>query len=612
MTDVMRRCVPVSTGALSPDQRVNYQFGLVLGVDEFEQEDLYLRERDERASRSLHGYGTAVGLHVTAARPVVAPDDVEVRVEPGIAVDQYGRPVVIPTAQCALVGAWLAGQELEAVAAERPSPLLDHLRPSGDVTLYVVAEYDSCLDALVPLPGTPCGCDDEVTAPSRIRDSWQLGFRWEAPPMPHWDGVRELADLLLPVELHDGSLLESDEPVLAAHIRALAPGAPVPVVPVPAAPVLPRAEARAALDRLLTIWVTEVRPTMAPDLVDPSGEAAVLLSTITVVPGSPFVPAAPVVTGFSLPDDEGRPYLAPTQLVQELVAMGGGLATIVAGSLIEPPAAPPLVELASLTERGQGASRRLLFWNHLPAPLLRPASFDVSRDGGAPEAFTVTNGSVPGTFELAPPAGALVDGELLEVRVDLAELAIRDAGVETPLLAWLRQVGVDLLGRRDDEVRLHHTVLATPAPPPPPSPPRPVRTLATGGSVLIDGQAPGIELWWHVDKEPVVDDERVELNRDAIRVLAEVESAATPADIPFQVIDVQHNVFQLLLDRDAWRTRAKLSPYLRVLVPLDEVKLQGFGGTAIEYADALGVVWEDAQVDGRLLVLWVRMNVGLQ
>ena len=78
MSEVMRRCVPASTGGLSPDLRVNYQFGLVLGVDEFEQEGLYLRERDERATRSLHGYGTAVGLHVTAARPVVAPDDVEV------------------------------------------------------------------------------------------------------------------------------------------------------------------------------------------------------------------------------------------------------------------------------------------------------------------------------------------------------------------------------------------------------------------------------------------------------------------------------------------------------------------------------------------------------
>ncbi|HEV7762497.1 MAG TPA: hypothetical protein VGO78_25990, partial [Acidimicrobiales bacterium] len=290
MSDVMQQCVPVATGALTPDQRVNYLFGLVLGVDEFQQEDLYLRERDERATRTLHGYGTSVGLDVTAERPAAAPDDVEVKVAPGIAADQRGRPVVIPTAQCARVGAWIAAEEEQAAAHEAASPLEEHLGPSGDVTLYVVVEHDVCPDGLVPLPGKPCGSDDEVTAPSRLRDSWRLGFRWAPPAMPHWDGVRALADILVTIELDDLSPIESDEELLAEHIRALAPGTvppEVPLPPLPLRPLLPRAEARAALDRLLTIWVTEVRPALAPDLIAPEGEAAILLSTITVVPAQP-------------------------------------------------------------------------------------------------------------------------------------------------------------------------------------------------------------------------------------------------------------------------------------------------------------------------------------
>ena len=36
MTTSMHPCVPVSTGTLSPDLRVNYLFGLVLGVDELD------------------------------------------------------------------------------------------------------------------------------------------------------------------------------------------------------------------------------------------------------------------------------------------------------------------------------------------------------------------------------------------------------------------------------------------------------------------------------------------------------------------------------------------------------------------------------------------------
>lgn len=618
MTNVMQRCVPVSTGTLEPDLRVNYQFGLVLGVDEFEQEDLYFRTRDERAARSLHGHGTAVGLHVTAARPVVAPDDVEVRIEPGVAVDQFGRPVVIATAQCARIGAWLAAQEEAAAAASDPSPLAVHLRPSGDLTLYVVAEYAECADALVPLPGNACGTDDDVTAPSRLRDSWQLGFRFSPPPMPNWDGVRDLADLLLPLELDDGSPITSDEEALAQHIRALAPGAPAPLLSMPAVPRLPRLGARAALDRLLTLWVTEVRPLLAPDLIEPAGEAAVLLSTITVVPAAPFDRTSPAIDAYDLPDDEGRPYLAPTQLIQELVSLGGGAATILAGSPVEVPApALPVVELATFDEAGRGAGRALVLWNHLPVPLLFGGTVDVSRNGGAPLAMAIAPAGPPNLFRIQPAGGALGDGELLEVRLDLTRIRARDAGagVDLPLDRWLATNGLQVAGRSGDTVRLFHTMAATapdPLPVPPPPPQKPVRKLVTATPVLVDRELTAIEVWFHVDKEHDVDDERVKEPDPAdepFQVFAEVEGRSTPVFVPVvRIPQVRHNVFQLLLDQDVWKQRARSSPFLRVRVRLDRIGLENLGDTPIRLADALGVVWEDANADGQEVGLWVRMT----
>jgi hypothetical protein len=618
MTEAMQRCVPVSTGTLSPDQRVNYQFGLVLGVDELEQEDLYFRTRDERATRTLHGYGTASGLRTSANRPLSAPDDVEVRVEPGIGADQFGRPLVIPTAQCAKVGAWLAAQEVAASADGDPSPLQAHLGPSGDLTLYVVAEYDTCPDALVPLPGNPCGTDDDVTAPSRLRDSWQLGFRWAPPPMAQWDGVRALADLLLPIELHDGSLLESDELVLAEHIRALVPGSPGPLTPLPVVPVLPRTGARAALDRLVIIWITEVRPTLAPDLIDPAGDPAgdpaILLSAITVVPAAPFVTTAPVITSFLPPDDEGRPYLAPTQLIQELVALGGGVATIITGSPIETPsAALPEVTLASLTEIGTAANRRLLLWNHLPAPLVLPGTVSITRNGGPPQQFGVVAGPVPGTFRLNPPAAALADGELLEARLDLSTIRVRDvaAAIEVPLDTWLADRGLDVLGRQGDQLAVHHTVLPSPPviPPFPEIPAlRQVQQLATAQPVRIDGEVPGIEVWFHLDQEPFVDDERIsDLDPDALVVQAEIDGGATPVTIPFELISVQHNVWQLLLDREVWRGEAGFSPYLRLTLELGRINVDNLGGNLLDLAEANQIFWLDTKA-GKFVVLWVRME----
>jgi hypothetical protein len=613
MTDTMTQCVPVATGALTPDQRVNYLFGLVLGVDEFQQEDLYFRERDERATRTLHGYGTNVGLDVTAERPDAAPDDVEVKVARGVLYDQYGRPVVIPTDQCARVGAWIAAEEEAAAAEEAASPLQEHLGPSGDVTLYVVAEYHECPDGLVPLPGAPCGSDDEVTAPSRLRDSWKLGFRWEPPSMSHWDGVRALADILIHVDLDDLSPIESDEELLAQHIRALVPGTEPPATPLPPRPLLPRLEARAALDRLLTIWVTEVRPTLAPDLIHPEGDPAVLLSSITVVPANPFDTEAPEILDFQKPDDEGRPYLAPTQLIQELVLMGGGTTNVVSGSPPEPGEAQPLIELAMLDERIQPeAGRRLYLWPTIEQRLLVPSLVQVSRDDGPFETVSAIYDEGLNAYILSPPYEPFSDGEHIEVQLDLNELQVRigepDPQEDIPLLDWLDDQGVGVVGAWPDETLPLHHIMRPRASTPDPEPPRPVRELATAGpSVDIEGQTIGVEVWWHVDKDPQADDERVsELNADNTRVLAEAENQGTPVPIAFEVERRRHNVDTLVLSREDWE-KTEFSPYLRVLVAIENITLSEFGGNLVEYADALGIQWEDAQVDNRVLVLYVRI-----
>ena len=53
---------PAPDAALDPLQRVNYTFGMVLGVDDFRQEHAYLAARDERALRETIGDMTALYL----------------------------------------------------------------------------------------------------------------------------------------------------------------------------------------------------------------------------------------------------------------------------------------------------------------------------------------------------------------------------------------------------------------------------------------------------------------------------------------------------------------------------------------------------------------------
>ena len=64
-------CTPCQTASpnlmkLDPLKRVNYTFGLVLGVEEFLQSDTYFLAKHHVENRLLHGYGTVCGLDVIA------------------------------------------------------------------------------------------------------------------------------------------------------------------------------------------------------------------------------------------------------------------------------------------------------------------------------------------------------------------------------------------------------------------------------------------------------------------------------------------------------------------------------------------------------------------
>ena len=81
-------CVSPGTGTISPDLRVFYQYGMVLGLNDFLQEQTHNLGLDYHHERSLHGYGTVYGLRVTASTPLDAPDDVTLTVEPGIYIPE--------------------------------------------------------------------------------------------------------------------------------------------------------------------------------------------------------------------------------------------------------------------------------------------------------------------------------------------------------------------------------------------------------------------------------------------------------------------------------------------------------------------------------------------
>ena len=83
----------------NPAKHVNFNVGMVLGVDDFTQEFAYLSGRDQWLARDLIGYGTVRGLNVRME--VDAIKGPRVVVEPGVAVNPRGQLICVPAAQCA-------------------------------------------------------------------------------------------------------------------------------------------------------------------------------------------------------------------------------------------------------------------------------------------------------------------------------------------------------------------------------------------------------------------------------------------------------------------------------------------------------------------------------
>lgn len=321
MTDFSAQCPEALT--LDPSKRVCYSNGLVLGVDEFVQEELYLLERHRLHNRALHGYGTVCGLEVGERDLGQGP---ELVVGPGLALDPRGREVRVPRAQCARLNEWLE-RHPEVGGGSPPAS------PPDEITLYAVLCYRECKTDEVPVPGGPCRTLEDSTAPSRIEDAFELRLDTEPPEQVEEEAIRRFGELLRSLEVTDTGPFATREE-LEDLVRALAPAGspPGPLPPLPAAspPVLaiPPEEATEVLRALFRIWVTEVRPDLLPDgrncASGPPREECVLLAGIrfpVALAGDDLEVAGPLTI-----DEEDRPYLLQSRLLQELWLGGGAWA----------------------------------------------------------------------------------------------------------------------------------------------------------------------------------------------------------------------------------------------------------------------------------------------
>lgn len=294
---------------LAPHKRVNYVHGLVLGVDEFLQEELYLLEKHRRHHRGFHGYGTVYGLAVNIEDTA---EGQRITVDAGLAVSPQGQEICVAKAQCALLNQWLL-QNRQSIEDAFGSP------PGGPISLYLVLCYRQCKTDRVPIPSGPCQSLEETTAPSRVADNFELKLTIAAPDHMETEETSAFFDLMRKIAISDASpgLTKTQ---LHDLVRSLAGplSPPAPESP-PGGYTLHPDNARDYLQSACRVWVTEVRPKVMDHAggcaSDARQEGCVLLARLAFdvnLTALGYQPVAPVTL-----DQDRRPFLLSSQFVQE-------------------------------------------------------------------------------------------------------------------------------------------------------------------------------------------------------------------------------------------------------------------------------------------------------
>ncbi len=317
---------------LNPSKHVNYTLGMVLGVDDFQQEFVYHAARDQWAARDLIGAGTVRGLDVTV-QP--ASGTTELVVQPGVALTPHGQIVRVPSAQCAVLDDWVKNNQTTVATSLRVGsppgspPVSTSASPPaapgrGTVTLYTVLRYKPCLTDQVPIPGEPCRTANEAVAPSRVTDGFSLDLCL-TPPAPTeepgmWAVIRWLAQV--PAAVGSGS---SPAAVIAAMKASFGVSSSPPAVPLSLPPAPPSgitigtATAPEVYRAALQLYATTLRSLLAgPSSADAvPRETGILLATIDL-------PVAQSLTGLWALDsttavrvDTTRPFLLPLDMLKE-------------------------------------------------------------------------------------------------------------------------------------------------------------------------------------------------------------------------------------------------------------------------------------------------------
>jgi hypothetical protein len=157
--------------------RNRYFYGKMLDVLQFELEQNYFNAKRWLHNRMVTGYGVLCGLDVE-----VGKDGASVVVLPGIAIDKWGREIIVP------------GISPPVPLPPAPAPMPEGEGVCDDADCFhLVLCYHECQTDPVPALGGDCD-QNALCSPGAIRERYELSF--QRGRVPHVSVDCTAADLL--------------------------------------------------------------------------------------------------------------------------------------------------------------------------------------------------------------------------------------------------------------------------------------------------------------------------------------------------------------------------------------------------------------------------------
>lgn len=290
---------------LAPLRRVSFAEGMLLGVEALRAEQAYHRVRLSRHHYWLHGDGTIAGLAVRLvydASPLAADRSRSIRVRlvvsPGVALDAFGREVVVPEEQELVLNDWLPTQEVGG---------LERARDAAGLALRVTLRQRPVPVGFQPVLARRINSVTDAVDASRLQDSFGLEL---LPDESRADPLRRspLAwQRALPTLAQIESKLSDQERARLAELRAQDPG------------VAANAAALAAFTRRARLLHAFDAGAALPDVVDPDQDELVEQSrvqlarvTLEAAPAEPLL-TLPISPARLRIDNDARRFAAPVE-----------------------------------------------------------------------------------------------------------------------------------------------------------------------------------------------------------------------------------------------------------------------------------------------------------